>query len=359
MLSYQSLEHIRPSRGVPVYNILVAAVGFISPTEELNMPRRKQTTAQELDELSTPLRRGPSTTPASPSLNMETLVDALRTLQPQPARPHLKPPQFSGATDIELFLDQFEDVARINRWSSDEYLLHLKLSLTDKAAECSRGSTTPEIQDSLRNRFGISQRQAREGLRNLRKTNKQSVHELSSEIKRLIKLAYPNLDEETKEEMALEAFLQALDNRAIKRHLLATPAFTLNEAVQKADDYLQVGEQIPARVTAVQDTTPTIQSIGVQQLQEMMTGFQSLLKQQTELLTQMSTRSTTKPPIKCYECGGPHLKRNCPRLQEQHQQTSTTPHQFVPSFQPPHPNQHLGHQQPAQGNANGPTTHRA
>ena len=41
--------------------------------------------------------------------------------------------------------------------------------------------------------------------------------------------------------MALETFTQAIDCKAVKSHSVGTPAVTEAEAVQKADEYLQIG----------------------------------------------------------------------------------------------------------------------
>ena len=225
------------------------------------------------------------------------------------SQPIIKPPQFTGSGDLELFLTQFTDVAKINKWSPEEHLLHLRLSLTDKATDCSRGNTISEIQDTLRIRFGLSSRQARDRLRHLKRTSKQTVHELGMEAQQLTRLAYPDLRDQDLEEMALETFVQALDNKSVKRHLLASPATTVAEAVQKADEYLRIGEHSPTTVAAVQGTTETI-SPHMQALSDTMKGLQVLLEGQAELLKKL----TEKKSIKCFECEGPHRRRFCPKL---------------------------------------------
>ena len=161
----------------------------------------------------------------------------------------------------------------------------------------------------LRLRFGLNPRQARDRLRHLKRTAKQSVHELGMEAQRLTRLAYPDLLDQDTEEMALETFVQALDNKSVRRHLLASPAANLAEAVQKADEFLKIGEHSSTTVTMVQGTAD-LSSPQMQALSETMKGLQALLEGQSELLKKM----TEKKAIKCFECDGPHRKRFCPKL---------------------------------------------
>ena len=123
------------------------------------------------------LQQNPQPTTASQSQTMEnfSLADLTQALQGLRSTPHssVKPPQYNGLGDLELFLLQFNDVAKVNKWSNQEHLLHLRLSLTDKAMDYSRGTTVTEVQDMLKVRFGLNSRQAREKMCHLKKTSKQ------------------------------------------------------------------------------------------------------------------------------------------------------------------------------------------
>lgn len=285
------------------------------------MPRRKtrsQQQVQELEEISNSIHAIDYSSPQmgtndninNNNVNLLDLTKALQGLQGGSST-KIKPPLFDGTGDVELFLLQFADVAKLNKWKSDEHLLHFRLSLTNKAIDCSRGQTISEITEMLRIRFGTSPRQAREKLRRLKKLPKQTIHDLGIETQRLTRLAYPNLREQDLEDIALEAFVQAIDSKAIKRHLLATPASTVAEAVQKADEYLQIGDNSPTIVSNIQNSsTETNSSQTTQNLHETIKGLQTLLETQTEMLKKLMERK----PIKCFECGGPHRKRFCPQL---------------------------------------------
>ena len=115
-----------------------------------------------------------------------SLTELTQSLQGLKSQPHsiIKPPIYNGAGDLELCLGQFTD-AKINHWSQEEHLPHLRLSLTEKAAGCSRGTTITEVHELLKACVRINSRQARERLRRLKETTKQTVHELGMEVQKL------------------------------------------------------------------------------------------------------------------------------------------------------------------------------
>lgn len=57
----------------------------------------------------------------------EQLVITLERLTP-PSRFSLKAPTFNGSGDVELFIEQFEDVAEANSWLVREAFLHRELT---------------------------------------------------------------------------------------------------------------------------------------------------------------------------------------------------------------------------------------
>jgi len=232
------------------------------------------------------------------------LATALKGLQmTTPTQCHVKPPRYDGTQDVELFISRFQDVARLNRWTTEAHLLQLQLSLADKATDCSRGSSVPQVEELLRNRFGLSTRQARNKLRYMKRLPKQSIQEVGVEAERLTRLAYPDLRPQDQEEMMIEAFLEAIDNRAVRRHLLASPAYTLASTIAKTEEYLQIGDNSPSRVRAVEDESPLLDS-----LQATLKELQSTMAMQAETIKKL----TEKKPLKCYDCNGPHPRRLCP-----------------------------------------------
>ena len=131
-------------------------------------------------------------TMALEAISFTELTEALQGLKSLPYS-SIKLPTYNGPGDLELFLEKFTDVAKINGWSHEEHLLHLWLSLTEKAADYSNGTTITEVHEMPNVRFGISSRPAREKLLLLKRTTKRTVHELGMEVRKLTRLSYPAL----------------------------------------------------------------------------------------------------------------------------------------------------------------------
>ena len=287
--------------------------------------KRRQQQEQELEEMSNSTLREASRShsPEDPPQNLLDMAELVRVLRnDRPARREVKPPQFDGQGDVELFLSQFRDVAISNQWTPEEYALHLRLSLTDKARDCSRAETREEIEHSLRAQFGLSVRQARDKIRTLQRGPRQSVHELGTEAKRLVRLAYPGLAQREQEDMAIEVFIQALDSRSLKRHFLATPAGSVNEAVEKVNEYFEASDSHSrTRVHAIDSESQPTQAAAPDPTVELLTSIQELLKRQEEQNGQIIKQVKQTPQtVRCFNCGGSHHLRDCPKPRSQAKQ---------------------------------------
>lgn len=177
-----------------------------------------------------------------------------------------------------------------------------------------------EITEALKIRFGTSIRQARDKLASLRRAPRQTLHELGSEIQRLVRLAYPQLQCTDQEDMAMDSFSKALDNKAVQRHLLAIQPRNLAMAIKGAEEFFQVGDS-PTRVSTLEqeETTPTTAPPPQteQAMLKILETVQQLLAKQAEVLASAQEKAkATRPPVKCFNCQGPHFKRNCPKLDQ-------------------------------------------
>ena len=279
-----------------------------------------------------------TSTPASNQVEATTqvvgvaeLVEALKGVT-GPSKSQFKAPQFQGEGDIELFISQFSDVAEANQWSNQDSTLHLRSALGGKALECGRGETVEQIFTDLRAQFGMTTRQARERLLKFQKGSKQSVREAGTEILALVKKAYFKLDLEDQEEMALDIFTKSLENKELRRLLLVRPPSNMQDAIQLIEDFLQVGgESKTSKVTAVTEVATEDKKMEPQapEVTTILAQTLAALKQVMELQTATlgvlrdSKVSATKErkPVVCYECGGPHIKKNCPQLEKTSQKS--------------------------------------
>ena len=304
------------------------------------MPSRRGRRAQQdqdLEELHRTILTAsstPRTTQAEEptQVGMAELLEALKGIAGQ-SKPSFKPPQFSGEGDIDLFISQYEDVAKANRWSDQESTLHLRSSLTGKALECGRGEDPEEIFTELRAHFGMTPRQAKEQLHKFQRSPKQSLRDMGTQISGLVKKAYSKLDAEDQEEMALDVFVKALGDRDLRRMLLVRPPSNMKEAVQLSEDFLQAGESSKSpKITAIGEVedesegepaekAPKVTAV----LAETLATMKQMIELQAATLSALSQVKqpppTEKKPLSCYQCSGPHLKRNCPQLRNTTQQS--------------------------------------
>ena len=259
----------------------------------------------------------------STQIGMGDLVEALKGIAGQNRR-CFKAPQFEGQGDVDLFISQFKDVAEANGWTDQESVLHLRSSLGGRALECGRGKTSEEIFTELCLQFGMSTKQARERLRKFQRSSKQSLREVGSEIVTLVAKAYPKLDSEDQEDMAVDTFVKSLDSRDLRRLLVVKPPGNIQEAIQIAEDFLQVGgENKPHKVTALGEVTKLEEQVEQPSevaalLTQTLATMQQMPELQTVTLGELKNSrqqvAKVKKALACYNCGGPHLKKSCPQL---------------------------------------------
>ena len=265
----------------------------------------------------------------------DAITEALR--QSRPER-DFKPPKFDGSDDVELFISQFQEVAEANQWSAGSARLHLREVLKDGAKSCGRGETTDAIFAALRTKFGLTVREARSRL-NLKKEVKVSLQDHAAEIERLANIAYADLPEHHRANMALDAFSMTLGNTYLQRHLLAVGAQTLGEAVQAGNDFLQIqpfNPRLTQRSTIMaiegeEEDDPKAAQVDLPQATKSATLEDVLvaLKELTTLTTGLAVngsrprsqgRTTPEPQqirraTSCWECGiVGHVRRQCPQM---------------------------------------------
>ena len=107
------------------------------------------------------------------------------------------------------------------------------------ARACGRGDTVDAIFDALRNKYGLTVREARSRL-SKKKDVRTSLQVHAAKVERLANITYADLPENHRDSMALDAFSLTLGNLYLKRHLLAVKAETLANAVTARNEFLQV-----------------------------------------------------------------------------------------------------------------------
>jgi len=240
-----------------------------------------------------------------------------------------KLPSYDGKTDVELFIQEFEEIRDANDWNRGASRLHLKGALVDSARDCGRPPTLEGVLDALRARFGLTTREARAKLASLRKEPNTTLQEHGVEVERLVGIAYADLEIDQREEMTMDLFVTTLGHLSLQRHMLAVRPADLAGMIQAGNEFLQLQtgsargrhsvqtmdeadetHQQVAPVNPVADETNTI-------LGTMMKVLQGIVSQLQRMDGPVTTNSKgpTKLPPKCWNCGEvEHVRRDCKKV---------------------------------------------
>ena len=156
-------------------------------------------------------------------------------------RDYLKLEKYDGTTPLEVFLYQFDNCSEYNRWTEVEKLANLKGALKGTAAQVllgTRGSTCryAELRDELSKCFGVEGHTAqfRALLKARRRQPDESLRALYQDICRLLLLAYPGPQTELRDQLAVEAFTDSLDEPELEIRVKDRFPNNLAEAFQIA-----------------------------------------------------------------------------------------------------------------------------
>ena len=151
-----------------------------------------------------------------------------------------KPPHYDGSGSVEKFIQHFQKVAQANQWTAEAALLHLKCALEADARNCGSADSIDGIFVALRNRFGLTPRQARAKLVYTRRKKQTSLNEHAARIDELVTTAYSVIQARLRMELAVDNFSCSLNNPDLQKHLLAVRPRTLEEAVSAGNEFLQI-----------------------------------------------------------------------------------------------------------------------
>lgn len=199
-------------------------------TEIEELQRSVDTLTRELSEMSHRSRRtdgaGDLQTRSLPKLRLfDDCSDPTEDRQPmqngKPRRKEIEARRFNGKESVTEYLVQFELTAKRNGWSKSEQVTNLLcaldgparsiLSEIDDLDKC----RYPEVKELLVKRFGpVSLTEVHEqSLHDLKLGKGQSIRELSSEVVRLARLAYPEFDAASRARMSIKALTDAISDR--------------------------------------------------------------------------------------------------------------------------------------------------
>ena len=154
-------------------------------------------------------------------------------------KPVVLPEPFSGETSWEDWNFHFQNVADVNEWNDEQKLKWLRVRLTGRAQTAfqrlpaeSKASYT-NATDALKERFEPKSRKTRYQVefQTRRKRKAETWADFADDLKCLADKAFPDLQEEAKQCLALQSYLQQLDQPQVAFSVREKRPTTLDEAV--------------------------------------------------------------------------------------------------------------------------------
>ena len=244
----------------------------------------------------------------------------------------LAPDTYDGSGDWEEYSVYFHQLSIVNGWDEPTQAIMLGLNLRGQARAVLTGLSPPErlnllaIERALQQNFSPTQQQHSylSKLRARKRKANEPLPELSREIARLVRMAYPRADQATREQIAINAFTDSFPGPAIeiRLHLIRGQPQTLQEAVALAmevDSVLESSKpQTVARrgvqmVTGSPEEDPELELTESQkQLKTMAEALSSLEAKFKSWEKSQKKPQRSKKDIKCFNCGKKgHFQREC------------------------------------------------
>ena len=239
------------------------------------------------------------------------------------SRPLLIPDPFDGETNFDEWMSHFEDVAELNGWTDKEKLCWLKVRLIRKAhvsfnnlAHVVRQSYS-SAKVALYNRFEPNTKRElyKVELNNRIKSDKESWADYGDSLLQLANKAYPDLQNEARELLALNRYMSQLYNPQITFAVRQRQPQSIQEAVISTIELESYLVKPIANCDQLERTAPqanvTMQTSMVEALQKLLSRIEQL---ETEL-----ERSHIPPEglrkaktIVCHTCGQEgHFAKGC------------------------------------------------
>ena len=267
-------------------------------------------------EISTPMMNNESPLTRQVSGGRSTTSQPPREV-PQQTQGVVRAQIYDGSTSWRDYLSQFVRVAGLNGWGRQP-LDHLWVHLAGTALSFVRGLPR-EQQDSfealsaaLDRRFGAERLSAihKAELMGRRRQRGETLGALGQDIRRLTSCAYPSFPQRALEEMAVERFMDALDDAETRRLIHQGQPATLDEAVEmglrlEAWAIADTRKHGRPRVRAVQDEE--------EDEEDYLRVVQDLRKKVAAMEAE-KVKSTPKEKgeDKCFNCGKKgHWARDC------------------------------------------------
>lgn len=245
-------------------------------------------------------------------------------------RPIVLPETFDGNKSWDEWAFHFESVAAVNGWNDEEKLKWLRVRVTGRAQkafhllpEVTRG-TYAATKAALKARFDPESRHTRyqAEFQARRKKSSEGWADFADDLKTLVDKGYPTLQEEAREQLAVNAYLQQLIPSQVAFGVKQKRPNTLDDAVAATLELESYASPSAGVSTTHPEETP-LQVSHISKIDQLTEAI-ARLTAQVERLQQQELRPRPKRNSsfsgqcwKCQETG--HRARNCPQSGPAHQ----------------------------------------
>ena len=252
---------------------------------------------------------------------------------PRPAHSiTIKPDTFNGDDDWDQYISHFENCAELGQWTDRERALTLAACLKGQARVFYASLSAREVYDyksltnKLEQRFGSARQQSRwlTRLQSRRRLPNESIAYFGDEIRLMAQKAYPSLDCNAQEMLALQQFYKAV-SLEMRCKLMDRDTKSISEAVEVVERYEELmNDGMERRRNVVRSTgheDGNNQSTEATERSD--TSLESVVKEMSARLERLEKRGNV--PMRdrqwdqrrtrtCFLCNSPdHFQRNCPR----------------------------------------------
>ena len=119
-------------------------------------------------------------------------------------------PPFDGTGNIQVYIDDFEQIARHNRWDTTEWGLRLKLNLKGEPRVGIDDSDYETLRTLLLKKYSLTADKSLVQLKKLKYKIGDNTYVFVSRISRLMRIAHPMLEPDQRERLAVREFQQML-----------------------------------------------------------------------------------------------------------------------------------------------------
>lgn len=275
------------------------------------------------------------------------------TFRKMAGRPLVLPETFSGEEEWSQWICHFESIAAVNEWDGSKKLLWLKARLTGRA-QLALQHLPEEVQadyarliKAMKDRFEPESRKGRyqAEFQARRKKASEGWANFAQDLQILVDKAFPHLQGEAREQMALTHYLAQIDNPQLAFSVKQQKPNSLDAAVSTT---LEMESYLPQKGGAIGVAGSEVNPESMQSIPIAATGneptpgmMKELLDRMKKLETQLQgitqpshggdkqqsshIRQNRRPTITCWRCNRPgHIARDCyTRLPQGNEQPRT------------------------------------